>query len=75
MMQTSRWIKKRILDYRRFVFTLLIVSCYLYAGSLISLYEYQTDTYLYLYPVIATALAAAFIMIIKIRKMQQIIDE
>lgn len=75
-MQTSNWLKGKIMDYRRFVVTLLIISCYLYAGTLISIFEYGTKAYLYLYPILGVFLITAFIMTLKLRKWnQQIIEE
>lgn len=68
VLDTSQWLKKKVMDYKRFVMTLLIMSTYLYIGTLISLYEYATKAYLFLYPVIGTALLTAFIMTLKIRK-------
>lgn len=75
-MQNSSWLKGKIMDYRRFVLTLLIISCYLYAGTLISIFEYGTKAYLYLYPILAVFLLTAFIMTLKLRKWnQQMIEE
>ncbi|MEC3883193.1 YrhC family protein [Halobacillus sp. HZG1] len=67
-MDTSQELKKKVMDYKRFVMTLLIMSTYLYIGTLISLYEYGTTTYLFLYPVIGLTLFTAFFMTLKIRK-------
>ncbi|MYL47875.1 hypothetical protein GLV98_00170 [Halobacillus litoralis] len=75
-MDTSQWLKKKVMDFKRFVMTLLIMSTYLYIGTLISLYEYGTKSYLFLYPVIGIALMTAFIMTLKIRKWkQQLIED
>ncbi|MGR9049283.1 YrhC family protein [Halobacillus faecis] len=75
-MNTSQWLKKKVMDYKRFVMTLLILSTYFYIGTLISLYEYGTKAYLFLYPVIGIALLAAFIMTLKIRKWKrQLIED
>ncbi|WLR46190.1 YrhC family protein [Halobacillus litoralis] len=75
-MNTSQWLKKKVMDYKRFVMTLLIMSTYLYIGTLISLYEYGTKAYLFLYPVIGIALLTAFIMTLKIRKWKrQLIED
>ncbi|WP_255574542.1 YrhC family protein [Halobacillus sp. Nhm2S1] len=68
MLDTSQWLKEKISDYKRFVITLLIMSTYLYIGTLISLYEYGTKAYLFLYPVMGIALVTAFVMTWKIRK-------
>ncbi|ELK45532.1 YrhC family protein [Halobacillus sp. ACCC02827] len=70
-MESTEW-KKKIADYKRFIMTLLIFSSYLYIGTLISLYEYGTATYMYLYPLIGAALITAFLMTMKIRKWQRL---
>ncbi|MGP4061626.1 YrhC family protein [Halobacillus litoralis] len=70
-MKSTEWMKKKIIDYKRFIMTLLIFSSYLYIGTLISIYEYHTNAHLYLYPVIASALITSLIMTMKIRKWQK----
>ncbi|WP_226583241.1 YrhC family protein [Halobacillus litoralis] len=67
-MKTTEWLSKKIQDYQRFVMTLLIMSSYLYAGTLISIFEYKTQSYLFLYPIIAIALFMAFLMTLKVKR-------
>ncbi|MGI8316061.1 YrhC family protein [Halobacillus mangrovi] len=74
-MQSTEWIEKKIKDYKRFILTLLIFSSYLYAGTLISIYEYRTTLHFYLYPLILIGLATAFLMILKVRKWKQVLSE
>ncbi|RWZ59998.1 hypothetical protein EQV77_01485 [Halobacillus fulvus] len=62
--------ERKITDYKRFVLTLIIVSTYLYVGSLISLFEYQTNAYLYMLPLSSLFLLIAYRMILKIRQWQ-----
>ncbi|WP_027955318.1 MULTISPECIES: YrhC family protein [Halobacillus] len=61
----------KLKDYRRFVLTLIILNAYLYAGALISLYVYESRAHLYMYPVISASSAAAFFMILKMKKWKQ----
>ncbi|MBA2173512.1 hypothetical protein H0266_01220 [Halobacillus locisalis] len=74
-MNSNEWMKNKISDYKRFIATLLILSIYLYIGTLISLYEYKTDLHLYLYPVLALTLLTAFVLSIKLKRWNQSLRE
>lgn len=74
-MKTNEWMKNKISDYKRFIATLLILSIYLYIGTLISLYEYKTDFHLYLYPVLALTLLSSFVLSIKVKSWNQALRE
>ncbi len=71
-MKSSDWMSKKISDFKRFTMTLLILSSYLYVGSLISIYEYQSTAYLYLLPLVIFGLCTALLFSFKIKKWQQI---
>lgn len=64
-------MEKKISDYKRFITTLLILSSYLYVGTLISLFEYHTKLYIFLYPIIAFSLLTALVMTIMVKKWTQ----
>ncbi|MCA1021670.1 YrhC family protein [Halobacillus litoralis] len=67
-MSSKEALSVKVKDYQRFVMTLIILNAYLYAGVLISLYVYETRAHLYMFPVITAASAAAFSMILKMKK-------
>ncbi|MCA1009762.1 YrhC family protein [Halobacillus halophilus] len=72
-MKSTEWMEKKISDYKRFIMTLLILISYLYIGTLISIFEYHTTIHYFLYPVIGAGLIYAFLLIKKVKKMQQIL--
>ncbi|MCA0969996.1 YrhC family protein [Halobacillus litoralis] len=74
-MNSNEWMKKKILDYKRFVMTLLILSSYLYIGTLISIYEYHADYHLYLLPLLTLTLPAAFVLTLKTKRWQRALSE
>ncbi|MFG6148436.1 YrhC family protein [Halobacillus sp. B23F22_1] len=74
-MDSNKQLEKKLADYRRFTLTLLILSGYMYVGVIISLYEYKTNAYYYLFAVIAVLLITAFIFIKKINHWQRKLGE
>ncbi|KHE71784.1 YrhC family protein [Halobacillus sp. BBL2006] len=74
-MKSTESVEKKIKDYNRFILTLLIFSTYLYAGTLISIFEYQTRLHFYLYPLILIGLGTAFMLILKVKKWRQVLSE
>ncbi|MCP3025597.1 YrhC family protein [Halobacillus sp. A5] len=74
-MDSTKHLENKLRDYRRFTMTLLILSSYLYIGVIISLYEYQTNAYYYLFAVIAVLLGTSAIFINKIKHWQQKLRE
>lgn len=74
-MKSNDWMKKKISDYKRFIVTLLILSSYLYIGTLISIYEYQANYHLYLYPLLIFTLLSAMVMSLKTKSWQRKVME
>ncbi|WP_431798750.1 YrhC family protein [Halobacillus andaensis] len=74
-MDSNKQLENKLADYRRFTLTLLILSGYMYAGVIISLYEYQTNAYYYLFAVITALLITASIFVKKINKWQKKLRE
>ncbi|TGB04225.1 YrhC family protein [Halobacillus salinus] len=70
-MRSNEWMEKKISDYKRFIVTLLILSSYLYIGTLISIYEYQTNFHYYLYAILSLTLPSAIVMIAKTKRWQR----
>ncbi|MBH0229956.1 YrhC family protein [Halobacillus yeomjeoni] len=70
-MQSTEWLQKKIEDYKRFIATLLILSSYLYMGTLISIFEYKSNDYYYLLPLTVSSLLAVTIFMVKINKWQR----
>ncbi|WP_181350580.1 YrhC family protein [Thalassobacillus sp. CUG 92003] len=67
-------IEATLKDYLRFVGTLIILCCYLYTGSLISLYIYHTSTYEILLLITCGLLALAFLLIGRIVNLKRMRD-
>ncbi|WP_101844366.1 YrhC family protein [Halobacillus sp. Marseille-P3879] len=74
-MDSNKQLENKLADYRRFTLTLLILSGYMYAGVIISLYEYQTNACYYLFAVITALLITASIFVKKINKWQKKLRE
>ncbi|UOQ46305.1 YrhC family protein [Halobacillus salinarum] len=71
-MKSTKWMTKKISDFKRFTMTLLILSSYLYIGSLISIFAYHSSAYKLLLPAVVLILATALTFTFKIKKWQHI---
>ena len=74
-MKMSEILEKKIVDFQRFIITLLMLTGYLYIGTLISIYEYEMELHLYLYPFIISGLLTAFVMVLKVKRWQRVQED
>ncbi|WP_173916064.1 YrhC family protein [Halobacillus sp. Marseille-Q1614] len=74
-MDSDKALEGKAADYKRFTMTLLILSGYLYIGVLISMFEYHSTAYYYLFGLIAVLLIAAFIFVRKLQHIQKDLSE
>ncbi|MCP3030396.1 YrhC family protein [Halobacillus sp. A1] len=74
-MDANKVLEGKLADYRRFTMTLIILSGYLYIGVLISIYEYHSTSYYYLFVLITLLLSTAFYFVKKLKVLQQKLRE
>ncbi|WP_082233756.1 YrhC family protein [Halobacillus massiliensis] len=74
-MDSNKVLEGKAADYKRFTLTLLILSGYLYIGVLISMFEYHSTAYNYLFALIALLLIAAFQFVRKLQYIQKKLSE
>lgn len=66
-------IKGKMEDYSRFIVTLIILSFYLYIGTVINTFVYQSSQAIILVFLTIVSLSAAMVFVLKWKKYQQIL--
>ncbi|GAA5415582.1 hypothetical protein Pryu01_00613 [Paraliobacillus ryukyuensis] len=64
-------VEKKIADYKRFIFVLLILSSYLYAGLLIQVFAHQTLNHIaFILALLAFCLLGSFTLTLRLAKLR-----
>ncbi|MFD1018844.1 YrhC family protein [Thalassobacillus hwangdonensis] len=71
MMNPVKELKGKIDDFKRFIMTLLILSSYLFIGTLISMYEYKNGLEGLMMALTVTGLGVAFYFTLKVSRFQK----
>ncbi len=68
-------LKMKMLDYERFIMTLIVLNCYLYMGAIITTYLQPSSNNQILFYLTVALIGVTALLIYKYKKIKDILEE